>query len=720
MLAARIVPVVLALLVSAAGPASGQVLRRVNQAIDTFDQFEVDLGINPVNPQQIVAAYIETHSASDKRIGVSISNDGGSTWADATDLPNPYQVNADPSVGFDSAGNIVIGYLSYDPNASVNFMGTSAILVARSMNGGATWQTAVVSRQLYCGSVVPFEDKPWIAVDTSPASAYKDTIHVVWERDRTGGTKESDIYYSRGTFTGPGTGTCVETCPGMVPACTPTGGATCPPPGCNIPSATFSAPVTVNASIPGGDFHNGPVVAVGPANGEVFVAWVLANVANLPVSGAKILFDSDQNGGSGASAFQGADTTVVSSFDTPPAALPTTLPVTGLRMRPFPSLAVDPTTPTFGSQKLYIAYSADPDGIGSGDVSDVYLVASTDSGATWSPQGSGTALNRQIDPFEGPGNQDTSTNAQFHPRVAVSPGGNVSPFSVVPGTVLVAWYDRRNDPSDNDYEIFTATIRATAQTITPTGGISSSWFAGDPNPAFQIQLIPHPTGEPVGEYLALAADKVDFVAAWTDTRFFAADDDIAFGRWYNWEIAVEEGGGVCATTEPVTAAKLVLAKLDTPPGDDKLDFRGDVLLPAPISPPLDPVSTGVRLRIDGDASILDVTVPPGAYTKAAGVGWKVDRKVPPTRWTWVDRSATPPGGIVRVVVRDRSARVPGLVRFRMRGKGGAYPVSPGGEPGTALLVLDTPTAEQCAEASFPGAPGPSCAFDARARRLVCK
>jgi hypothetical protein len=717
MLAVRVASVVLALLASVTAPAFAQVLRQVNQAVDTFDQFEVDLAINPVNAQQLVAVYIEKHASNDFRIGVSISNDGGSTWADAADLPNPYQVNADPSVAFDSSGNILVGYLSYNLNAT-SFQDTSAILVARSTNGGATWESAVVSRQLYCGPNVPFEDKPWIAVDASPTSAYKDTVHVVWQRDRTTGN-QSDIYYSRGTFTGGGTGTCVETCPAMMPTCMPTGGALCPPPGCNIPSAAFSAPITINASIPGGDYHNAPVVAVGQPNGEVFVTWLLADVTSMPLSGAKLLFDWDQNGGTGATPFQATDTTVVSAFDTPPRTLGTTLPVSGLRMRPFPSLAVDPTTPTFGSQKLYVAYAADPDGIGSGDESDVYLVASTDSGATWAPQGSGTALNKQIDPFEVPGNQDMSTNAQFHPRVAVSPGGLVSPFSVVPGTVLVAWYDRRNDANDDDYEVFTATIRATAQTITPSGGIGSSWFAGDPNPAFQVPLIPHPTTEPVGEYLALAADKVDFAAAWVDTRF-GATNDIAFARWYNWDLMVAGGGAVCAATEPVAKAKLVLAKIDTPPGDDRLDFRGDVQLPAPISPPLDPVSTGVRLRIDSDASILDVTVPPGAYTKAAGVGWKVDKKVPPTRWTWVDRSATPPGGIVRVVVRDRSARTPGLVRFRVRGKNGSYPVSPGSEPGTALLVLDHPTAEQCAEASFSGAPGASCAFDSRGRKLVCK
>jgi hypothetical protein len=710
------ITLVLLALAAAAAPAHGQVLRQVNQAVDGFNQFEVDLALNPANPQQLVAAYIEEHSSSDHRVGVSISNDGGSTWTDATDPPNPYQINGDPSVAFDSLGNILVGYLSYDL-AATSFQGTSAILVARSTDGGNTWQSAVVSRQLYCAGTVPFEDKPWIAVDASAGSSYTDTVHVVWQRDRDTGTNESDIYYSRGTFSGPGTGTCVETCPGGAPLCMPSGGAVCTAQ-CQIQPAAFSTPLKISDTIVGADFHNAPVVGVGAPSGEVFVTWLLADVTSMPLSGAKLLFDRDQNGGTGGTPFA-TDITVVSSFDTPPRTLATTLspPATGLRMRPFPSMAVDPTTPTFGSQNLYVAYAADPDGIGSGDESDVYLVRSTDSGGSWSPQGGGTALNKQLDPFEVP-NPETTTNAQFHPRVAVSPGGPVNPFFVDPGTVMVAWYDRRNDTNDNDYEIFTATIRATAQTITPGGGISSAYFPTDPNPSFQVQLIPHPTPQTVGEYLGLVADKVEFVAAWPDTRTSGVGDiDIASARWFIWDISVSGGGAVCTAPVPLTAARLVLSKLDTPPGDDGLALKGEMVLPAPISPPLDLVANGARVLIDDNGSILDVTLPSGAYDRATGVGWKVDRKVPPTRWTWVDRSAVPPGGIVSMIVRDASARMPGLVTVRARGRKGSYPVAPGGEPGTVLVVLDPGTGAQCGEATFPAG---ACTFDRRGRRLTCR
>jgi nitrous oxidase accessory protein NosD len=170
----------------------------------------------------------------------------------------------------------------------------------------------------------------------------------------------------------------------------------------------------------------------------------------------------------------------------------------------------------------------------------------------------------------------------------------------------------------------------------------------------------------------------------------------------------------CATGGTVSKPRLVLKKLGTPPGDDSLSFRGQITVPVPFTPALDPAEVGVGVVIADatGARMVDVLVPGGAYDPAAKVGWKASRGG--TRWKYLDKSASPPAGITGVTIRDLSTRQPGLVQISVRGRRGSYPVDPASLPLTGLLILDPPTAEtgQCAEASFVG-PMQSCTTDGR-------
>jgi parallel beta-helix repeat protein len=175
----------------------------------------------------------------------------------------------------------------------------------------------------------------------------------------------------------------------------------------------------------------------------------------------------------------------------------------------------------------------------------------------------------------------------------------------------------------------------------------------------------------------------------------------------------------CEAGVAATAGKLVVSRLTTPPGDVQLQLRGELSLAHPFDPPLDPVETGVAIVVADatGARVLDVQLPGGAYDPVARAGWKTVRAG--ERWRYQNRSATPPGGIRSVVLRDLSARRPGVVDFRVTGKQGAYPVVTANLPLSAIVSVDPPTAEtgQCGHVTFDAA-GAACAVSTG--RVTCR
>src|SRR5438874_757072 len=162
-------------------------------------------------------------------------------------------------------------------------------------------------------------------------------------------------------------------------------------------------------------------------------------------------------------------------------------------------------------------------------------------------------------------------------------------------------------------------------------------------------------------------------------------DPVRVGRPLTYTITVDVSTAdtcdpathLCAHASAITVMShptLRIRGLDTPPGDDRLAFRGALALPAPITPALDPVANGVRflVRTRAGGVVADANIAPGRFDPRARVGWKVDRRVRPTRWTHVDRTASPPGGIVKVQIRNRASRAPGLIGVALRGRKGSY------------------------------------------------
>src|SRR4029450_108490 len=135
-----------------------------------------------------------------------------------------------------------------------------------------------------------------------------------------------------------------------------------------------------------------------------------------------------------------------------------------------------------------------------------------------------------------------------------------------------------------------------------------------------------------------------------------------------------------------------------------LSWRGTL---APVAGPApDPLATGVRVRIT-DASavtLLDVTVPGGAFDKPTKTGWKVKR----TTWAWQGAIA----GLTKVKLVGKT---PGSLKLTVKAKGAAFPGAPV-LPLRARLVTDGTTG-RCGETAFAAG---DCVAQTGKGKVTCK
>jgi hypothetical protein len=186
----------------------------------------------------------------------------------------------------------------------------------------------------------------------------------------------------------------------------------------------------------------------------------------------------------------------------------------------------------------------------------------------------------------------------------------------------------------------------------------------------------------------------------------------------------DDGDGIGNACDPCnnvldvasTKSKLVVQKLNTPPGDDKFTYGGQAIVPP--TPAIDPIANGARVVLsDKDGLVLlDAIVPGGAYDKITKLGWKVNKKG--DAWTYVNRGPNPIAGVTGIAFR-KSGSAPNLYKWTVRGKNASLAVTPASVPLGGTFVIDSPTAEtgQCAETSFITA---SCRFNPPASSVTCK
>jgi len=195
-----------------------------------------------------------------------------------------------------------------------------------------------------------------------------------------------------------------------------------------------------------------------------------------------------------------------------------------------------------------------------------------------------------------------------------------------------------------------------------------------------------------------------------------ADDNCPLAE--NTDQADADGDGRGDACDPctdpllVTGAKLALNKVTSPPEDDTLNWKGAFILPPATT--VDPLTTGVRILVDGaHGTILDAVIPGGAFDKGSKRGWKSKNG----KFSYKN-----PAGIlgIRKVAIQESTKVAGLVRFAVAGSGGTYPVDLENPQLRATLVLGS-TGAACGEADFPGPPpAPTCVAKLAKGKVSCK
>ena len=200
-------------------------------------QSETFITINPVSAKSLAAGSNEIFR--DFMRGY-FSTDRGSTWG-AVDAPlppplqgtNDSRFGSDPSLVFDSRGNLFYGYIVVYFGGG-NGVDGSQMAVARSTDGGKTYPQLTLFG--FQSGSNHFNDKPMITADANPASPFRDRVYIAWDAASGGNAIDGGIRLARSSDAG----------------------------------ATFSVARVDNPSGPGQGIGAVPFVG---SNGEVYVAW---------------------------------------------------------------------------------------------------------------------------------------------------------------------------------------------------------------------------------------------------------------------------------------------------------------------------------------------------------------------------------------------------------------------------------------------------------------
>ncbi len=200
----------------------------VNQDTAAAPQNETAIAVDPNNPNRVVSAAndyvtrtwscmiggIPCSGLGDGYSGTYFSNDGGQTWCCSSSDPGDigtlipgverlvggqYDAGGDPSVAFDSHGNVFYAGLGFNRTSAPN---TVAVNRGTFDGGGnLSWGAPTFVNQTTSPSTL--NDKEWIGVDWHVSSPFRDRVYLSWTRfifnPHNGSFVQSPIFFAYST-----------------------------------------------------------------------------------------------------------------------------------------------------------------------------------------------------------------------------------------------------------------------------------------------------------------------------------------------------------------------------------------------------------------------------------------------------------------------------------------------------------------------------------------
>lgn len=153
-----------------------QAYSQTNQNISNhpYSDSEPYLAVNPLNPQNVISAWMGVSSFTRLSIMTSASIDGGTTWSVPDTIPNISQnfTAADVSIAFNNQGTAFLSFVDYKFTLDSGF-----IRVCKSTDLGLSWDTPVSAVSAADAPDIPV-DRPWIVCDNSPG-IYSGNLYIV-------------------------------------------------------------------------------------------------------------------------------------------------------------------------------------------------------------------------------------------------------------------------------------------------------------------------------------------------------------------------------------------------------------------------------------------------------------------------------------------------------------------------------------------------------------
>jgi hypothetical protein len=370
---------------------------------------------------------------ANKFTGWSYSSDGGASFTDGGTLPtNDIGDLGDPVLALnESTGRIYF--------ATLGFSGDETIQVFTSDDNGVSWNEPVVGTP--GGSN---EDKQWMVVDNF-AGTGNGNVYLISRRFGT----NRGIYLFTSTDNG----------------------------------ATFGPDGGVEIVSASAGNQQGAFVAVAPDH-SVYAFWMddVNNELNMRKStdfgatfGSAVTFVTDMKGGQTNNGLYLTGKRKSEPF------------FDGFRSNSFPHAAVNPV-----NGDIYVVYNDDPDGASQGtDRANVYMVMSSDGGATWTTP-------ELI-------NDDGTTTDQWQPTIAVTPDGT---------HLGIFFYSRENSDFNNNFSYNGRIGKITGSTVTftPTFQISEIYSLPEFGRDNQVNI------KYMGDYNSAYATNTLFHVVWSDNR----------------------------------------------------------------------------------------------------------------------------------------------------------------------------------------------------------